>query len=138
MLSLSAKLNRLIEATGKSDLSMTKLAQEITDATGVRFTRGYMWELCNEKVPNPRLDVIQALAAFFKVEPSYFTDPSKDAINAARLDLLESLREGEVKTLGMRAAGLSPETIQRISKIIDNARELEGLDPIPGTEPEEP
>lgn len=138
MLTFSAKLNRLIEVLGKSDLSMQKLAEQITEATGVRITRGYMWELCNDKVPNPRLDVIQALATFFEVQPSYFTDPSKDAINAARLELLESMSKSEVKSLGLRASGLSAEAILRIAKMVDSAREFEGLDPVPGAESEDP
>lgn len=138
MLTFSAKLNRLIELTGKSDLSMQKLAEQITEVTGVRITRGYMWEMCNDKVPNPRLDIIQALATFFEVQPSYFTDPSKDAINAARMEMLESMRKGDVKSLGLRASGLSAESLTRIARMIDNARELEGLEPAPGTEPEDP
>ena len=134
MLSFAEKLTKLIEATGKSELSDAKLAAEITEASGVKFTRSYVWDLRTGKVADPKLGIITALATYFEVKPSYFTDSSNDEKFMLRLELLQSMREGGVESLGLRAAGLSVSTIKRISTIIDNAREIEGLDPIPGAD----
>ncbi len=136
MLGFAEKLNYLIEKTGKSWMSYPQLAEAISDKTQAKIDGNYMWKLCKGKVPNPRLATIQQLAEYFGVEPSYFTDSSNDEKNLALLDLLESMRNAEVQNLGARAAGLSPKTIKWIADTIDNARELEGLDPVPGSDEE--
>ena len=94
-----------------------------------------MWKLCKGKVPNPRLATIQQLATYFKVQASYFTDSSNDSAHDSLLDLLEKMRELKVENIGTRTADLSEASInligKAIDKAIDNARELEGLDPVP-------
>ncbi|MFV8239122.1 hypothetical protein [Mycobacteroides chelonae] len=49
-----------------------------TEASGVKFTRQYIWELRTGKVVH-RVGVTTALATYFEVKPSYFTDSSNDS-----------------------------------------------------------
>lgn len=134
-LGFAEKLNKLIKATGKGSMSHPQLAEAITSATGVEIDGNYMWKLCKGKVPNPRLATIQQLATYFKVQASYFTDSSNDSAHDSLLDLLEKMRELKVENIGTRTADLSEASInligKAIDKAIDNARELEGLDPVP-------
>ncbi|MBN7314552.1 ESX-1 secretion-associated regulator EspR [Mycobacteroides abscessus subsp. abscessus] len=138
MLSFAEKLTQLIESVGKSDMSDAKLAAEITEAAGVKFTRQYIWELRTGKVVDPKLGVITALATYFEVKPSYFTDSSNDSKNSERLKLLAAMRNSGVEGLSLRATGLSDATIARVATILDSARELEGLDPISEPSDERP
>ncbi|SLF51732.1 hypothetical protein [Mycobacteroides abscessus] len=138
MLSFGEKLTQLIDGLGKSDMSDAKLAAEISEASGVKFTRQYFWELRTGKVTDPKLGVITALANYFRVKPSYFTDPGMDESNSKRMKLLAAMREGGVEGLSLRATGLSDATIARVTTILDSARELEGLDPISESSDERP
>lgn len=134
-LSFAEKLNKLIKATGKDSMSYPQLADAITNATGIEIDGNYMWKLCKGKVPNPRLATIQQLATYFEVKASYFTDSSNDSAHEAVLGLLEKMRELKVENIGTRTADLSESSInligRAIDKAIDNARALEGLDPVP-------
>lgn len=134
-LSFAEKLNKLIKATGKDSMSYPQLADAITNATGAEIDGNYMWKLCKGKVPNPRLATIQQLADYFRVKASYFTDSSNHSTHDSLLGLLEKMRELKVENIGTRTADLSEESInligRAIDKAIDNARELEGLDPVP-------
>lgn len=140
MLSFAEKLNALIRSTGKDRMSYPQLADAITKATNIEIDGNYMWKLCKGKVPNPRLSTLQQLADYFQVEPSYFTDSSNDAKNAALLELLEKMAKAKVENLGTRMADLSDSSINLIAravdKAIDSARELEGLGPVPRSEEE--
>ncbi|SKZ04077.1 ESX-1 secretion-associated regulator EspR [Mycobacteroides abscessus subsp. bolletii] len=140
MLSFAEKLNTLIEKSGKGSMSKPQLAKAITEATGIEMDDNYMWKLCKGKVPDPRLTTINQLATYFGVKASYFTDSSNDEAHAAVLDLLETMRNAKVENIGLRTADLSPSALSMIgaavNRAIDNARELEGLDPVPGPDEE--
>ncbi|MFA4085197.1 hypothetical protein ONA92_26245 [Mycobacteroides salmoniphilum] len=136
MVSFAEKLNTLIEKTGKGSMSKPQLAKAITEATGIEMDANYMWKLCKGKVPDPRLTTIEQLATYFGVKASYFTDSSNDEAHEGVLALLETMRNAKVENIGMRTADLSPSALNLIgaalNRAIDNARELEGLDPLTG------
>lgn len=140
MVSFAEKLNTLIEKTGKGWMSKPQLAKAITEATGVEMDANYMWKLCKGKVPDPRLTTIEQLATYFGVKASYFTDSSNNEADMAVLDLLAGLRAAKVENVGMRTADLSPTALRMIGAAVDrainNARELEGLDPLTGPDEE--
>ncbi|TEA09187.1 helix-turn-helix domain-containing protein [Mycobacteroides salmoniphilum] len=140
MVSFAEKLNTLIEKSGKGWMSKPQLAKAITEATGIEMDDNYMWKLCKGKVPDPRLTTVEQLATYFGVKASYFTDSSNDEAHTAVLDLLETMRNAKVENIGMRTADLSPSALSMIgaavNRAIDNARELEGLDPVPGPDEE--
>ena len=127
------KLNKLMEVLAIADgkpMTANGFLADFKAKTGVAISKGYLSELRNGVVTAPRVDLVQALAQYFGVRASYFLDSEEDEINAARLELLDSLKVGGAMNLGLRATGLSAQTIQSIAQIIDTARKLEGLEPI--------
>jgi hypothetical protein len=54
--------------------------------------------------------------------------------NQARLDLLASMRDNQVHSLAIRAAGLSESALRRLAIIIESNRAMENLPATPGDE----
>jgi len=72
---LSEKLNHLFLAVRRED-GREYTYDGIERGTGKRVSRSYAWKLRHGRNNNPSLDVIEALAQFFRVEPEYFFGPS--------------------------------------------------------------
>ena len=70
---------------------------------------------------------IEALAGFFGVPPAYFFDDETAARVEAELDLLVAMKDAAVQKVALRAAGLSPRSLDSIAEVIERVRELEGL-----------
>jgi hypothetical protein len=70
---------------------------------------------------------VEGLAAFFGVPVNYFFNDDVAARVDAELDLLVALREGPIRQIALRAAGLSTESLQAIAEMIEHVRRLEGL-----------
>jgi transcriptional regulator with XRE-family HTH domain len=68
-----------------------------------------------------------ALADLFGVPTAYFTDDKVAAEVEGELALLAALRDSGVKQLALRAAGLSPRSLDSIAQMVESAREIEGL-----------
>ena len=71
--SFATKLNRLFEEKRKPDGSQYTQNEVIEGAKGI-LNRVYLWKLRKGTASNPSLHVIQALAEFFGVAPSYFLE----------------------------------------------------------------
>lgn len=128
--SFAARLNRLIaehEAKTGVTLSLSQFMRDFQQTTGMTLSKGYLSELRNGLAPEPRLDLVRALARYFGVSPHYFLG---DGAETARQDLADALRHAGANQLGLRAAGLSETSIRHIAQIIDNIRALEGLPPV--------
>jgi len=71
--SFATKLNRLFEEKRKPDGSQYTQNEVIEGTKGI-LNRVYLWKLRKGTASNPSLHVIQALAEFFGVAPSYFLE----------------------------------------------------------------
>ncbi|GGW46347.1 helix-turn-helix domain-containing protein [Streptomyces caelestis] len=123
------RLNHLfhtVAPAGRGPYSTDEVARVIS-ATGVSISSSYIWLLRNGQRNNPTLRHIGALAKFFGVPPAYFFDDRVAEEVDAELEFLVSLRDVGVQRIALRAAGLSPESLQSISDIIERIRDLEGL-----------
>ena len=69
----ATKLNRLFEEKRKPDGSQYTQNEVIEGTKGI-LNRVYLWKLRKGTASNPSLHVIQALAEFFGVAPSYFLE----------------------------------------------------------------
>ena len=67
----AVKLNRLFEEKLKPDGSAYTQMEVIAQTKDV-LSRVQLWKLRTGQAVNPGIQVIQALADFFRVEPSYF------------------------------------------------------------------
>jgi len=104
-----------------------EVATALREAGGATVSAQYIWQLRKGKRDNPTKKHLEALAEFFKVPPAYFFDDAAAERIDAQLGVLAAMRDSHVRSVAMRAAGLSPDTLGAIASIIDGARRLEGL-----------
>lgn len=128
--SLAAKLDRLFKTVHPADrgeYSYEEVANALKERGGSTVSATYLWQLRKGLRDNPTKRHLEALADFFGVTPAYFFDEEAAERIDAELELLAALRDASVRGVALRAAGLSPDTLQAIRGIIEQARRLEGL-----------
>lgn len=128
---LADRLNALfarVPASGTSQLySNDRAAKELGDA-GVKVTGSYLSLLRSGKQRNPSARLLGAIADLFDVPVTYFFDDDQAAAINAELDLLIGLRDTQVRGILTRAAGLSDRGKANLGAILDQIRQMEGLD----------
>src|SRR6201986_2161682 len=130
--SLSTKLDRLFQAVrpgGRGEYSYQEVADAIRRTGGPTISATYLWQLRKGLRDNPTRNHLAALAKFFGVSPAYFFDEDAAEMVDAQLSLLAAMRDTSVRSVALRAAGLSVESLQAVQVVIDHARRLEGLGP---------
>jgi transcriptional regulator with XRE-family HTH domain len=128
---LADKLNRLfssVHPAGRGPYSNEEVAAAIRERGGPSISGTYVWLLRKGERDNPTLKHLEALATHFGVPAAYFFDAEATARIDAELDLLSAMRDGGVRTLALRMAGLSARSLQPIADVIERVRELEGLE----------
>lgn len=127
---LAAKLNKLF-ATMKPgvdrEYTHAEVAKGIADAGGPTISATYVWQLRTGQRDNPTKSHIEALASFFGVSPAYFFDDDRAAEIDRQLGLVAAMRDAGVRSVAMRASGLSPQSIDALLLMVDRVRELEGI-----------
>lgn len=109
------------EATRGSEVTFGEIAEFLTDRkiTLSRARWSYMIN-AHRLVDDPEL--LDGLSSFFDVPSGYLRGDEvlPDQV-AARLDLVRAMRAAKVRTYAARTLGdLSPETLQAITKFLDN------------------
>ncbi len=129
---VAEKLDRLFQVMSPKGRPYSY--QQVADAinsksgeTGVTISHATIWQLRTGKSSDPRLSHLQALADHFGVPLGYFTDDEVAARVDQDLDLVAALRDSGVRQVALRARGLSPQTLQALTAMIDAARRMEGL-----------
>lgn len=125
---LAARLNHLFQTVrqpGGAEYTHEDVAAAIRER-GVTISHTYVWQLRKGLRDNPTKRHLEALAEFFGVPASYFLDTDVEYINA-QLELLASLRDGGVRSVALRAVGLSPRSLDAILGMVEQARQIEGL-----------
>jgi transcriptional regulator with XRE-family HTH domain len=134
--SLAEKLDRLFRAVrpaGRGEYSYQEIADAIRAEGGPTISATYLWQLRKGLRDNPTKNHLSALARFFGVSPAYFFDDDAAEVVDAQLCLLAAMRDTSVRTVALRAAGLSVESLAAVQAVIDHARRLEGLEPDAGS-----
>ena len=132
--SLATKLDRLFQAVrpgGRGEYSYQEVADAIRSEGGPTISATYLWQLRKGLRDNPTRNHLAALARFFGVSPAYFFDDDAAEVVDAQLSLLAAMRDASVRSVALRAAGLSVESLAAVQVVIDHARRLEGLEPTP-------
>ncbi len=117
---LADRINALFDtfyAPGERPPSLDQVVQEI-QARGGSISVGYLSELRTGKATNPRLDHLKALADYFGVPLSYFTDDGESRQIAEEMRLLRALRDNDVRSLALRASYMDQQTRAALSAII--------------------
>ncbi|MEV4427141.1 helix-turn-helix domain-containing protein [Streptomyces sp. R-07] len=120
--SLSRKIDGLFRLVRRPDglpFSNGEVATACREATGVSFSTTYLWQLRTGRRNNPTKRHLEALADHFEVPVSYFFDDEHGAKIAAEIELLGALRDAGVRSVALRAVGLSSEALGTVSDLID-------------------
>jgi len=112
----SAKLNRLFEESRKPDGSQYSQA-EVVEKTKGALTRVYLWKLRKGSASNPGFHVIQALADFFGVDPSYFFE--SDELNTEQIQW-SLTNDALVDQIALRSSELDDEGKQAVLDMIES------------------
>jgi len=135
-LTLAEKIDHLFTIRAEVDVegkpSYKKVASEIAQLSGESFSAAYLWQLHRGERTNPTLRHLRAMAQYFNVPVSYFTDDdvAREMINddiLARRELDKSMMESGVSAVFLRGdlAALSPEGKRMAADMIHKLRELE-------------
>ncbi|MCM6779065.1 hypothetical protein NDR87_36890 [Nocardia sp. CDC159] len=108
-----------------------RLAHEIRAATGGTISGTYLWELATGKKRNLTLEQLDILAEFFEVPPEYFFNDEVAERVSVELELAAALRDAKIRSLVLRAAGLSTVALDSLLSVVSEVRRLQGL---PGSE----
>ncbi|MFJ8477117.1 hypothetical protein [Kitasatospora sp. NPDC094011] len=108
----------------------TKLAKEIRESTGGTISGTYLWELATGKKRNVTLDQLTVLAKFFGVPAEYFlSEDVADRVDT-QLKAMLALRDARVRSIALRADGLSAQALEALLVMVNEARKLERLSPV--------
>ncbi|MGW7089988.1 hypothetical protein ACWGH2_41765 [Streptomyces sp. NPDC054871] len=108
------------------------VAKKIIETGKGSLTSTYITQLRDAERPNPSIAIARLFAQFFSVPASFLVEDEDTEKILKQFALVESLRESGVKKVAMRMQGLSPASTDALLKMVDLAREAEGLP----TEPE--
>ncbi|WP_406134535.1 hypothetical protein [Streptomyces sp. NBC_01089] len=113
-----------------------RLAQLIHESTGKTISGTYLWELATGRKRNVTLEQLAVLAEFFGVPLEYFVNDEVSRRVDAQLKLAIALRDTKVRSLALRAEGLSSASLDALLTIVNEARRVEHLEHV--SEQEEP
>ncbi|MFJ4188819.1 XRE family transcriptional regulator [Kitasatospora sp. NPDC089509] len=119
---LASRIEALFHTVRRPDREQytnEEVARACREATGESFSTTYLWQLRTGRRDNPTKRHLEALAQFFQVPPAYFFDERQGAEIAKELALLGALRDAGVRSLALRAVGLSPEGLDTVSELVD-------------------
>jgi transcriptional regulator with XRE-family HTH domain len=133
--SLADKINHLYASVRPSGRARPYSDREVAAAireAGTEISYAYLHMLRTGERANPTKRHLEGLARFFGVPPAYFFDDDTATqvdeelrrLRALR-DLKDAFESPEVRTVALKARGLSDVSLQQLGAIIDHVRALE-------------
>ena len=128
---LAQRLNRLfatVHPAGRGPYTLREAADAINSEAGETIiSASYLSQLRAGQRREPSHSRLAAIARFFGVDVDYFS-PEVSADDADRqTEVLTAMRDAGVRTIALRAHGLSDSSLAAVLAVIDNARRLEHL-----------
>jgi transcriptional regulator with XRE-family HTH domain len=126
----SARLNRLFDTVYPPGRGPHTSAEVIAalKAEGITMSAPYLSQLRSGNRTNPSSATMAALANFFRIKSSYFTDDEYYAKLDKEMAWVSTLRDDGVRRLALRASELSPEGQLDVMERINQLRREEHLD----------
>lgn len=119
-------LFRRMHPVDRGPYSLQEAAIAIEEQTGEKVSHNTLWKLRTGKHDNPTKRVLEALATFFGVPPSYFFDDEVFRAVEEQIELLTVLRDTGVRSAQLRSfLRLSPEAQQMVGELIESTARLE-------------
>ena len=128
---LAQRLNRLfatVHPAGRGPYTLREAADAINSEAGETIiSASYLSQLRAGQRREPSHSRLAAIARFFGVDVDYFS-PEVSAEDADRqTEVLTAMRDAGVRTIALRAHGLSEPSLAAVLAVIENARRLENL-----------
>ncbi|MBV8786958.1 MAG: transcriptional regulator [Mycobacterium sp.] len=126
----SARLNRLFDTVYPPGRGPHTSAEVIAalKAEGITMSAPYLSQLRSGNRTNPSSATMAALANFFRIKSSYFTDDEYYEKLDKELAFVSTLRDDGVRRIAMRVSELSPEGQLDVMERINELRRSEHLD----------
>lgn len=127
--SLGEKLEHLFahaHPAHRGPYSNEEIAEKVR-ASGGEISANYIWLLRKGRRDNPTMKALEALAEVFGVPTAYFFDEAVESDTNAELEVVMAMRDADVKSVALRAAGLSSQGLAQVKSIIEHIRQIEGL-----------
>jgi transcriptional regulator with XRE-family HTH domain len=124
-----------VHPPGRGPYTLREVAEAINQTAGTKLISvAYLSQLRRGQRTEPSHSRLAAIATFFGVDVRYFSDDQAAQRTDEQLDMLAVMRDSGVRSVALRAAGLSETSLQAVRAVIENARRLEGLDEPAGRE----
>ena len=131
---VAERLNHIFQEVhpgGRGPYTNLEVAEGIREAAGENgntLSASLIQALRSGAKDNPTRTTLEALGAFFGVRPSFFIDPDEDVEQTmAQIAVLAAMRDNKIRSIALRAHGLSGTSLQMVANVINTARQLEGL-----------
>jgi transcriptional regulator with XRE-family HTH domain len=121
---VSEKIDYLFRTVKRED-GREYTYDDVEQGTGGRVSRSYVWKLRHGRNNNPSLDVIESLAQFFKVPPSYFFEDEATASTREAADVAALIQDPAAREVAAKARGLSPAALGIVSGMLDDLKRLD-------------
>ncbi|MDI3423378.1 Secondary metabolite protein [Streptomyces luteolus] len=120
-------LFREVHPKGRGPYTYSEVSQGIRNGSGVAVSASAIQQLRTGTNTNPKMQTIRALAGFFGVSPGYFFSEEEAERQRAEIQVVAAMRDQGVRRVALRANGLSAESLDMLSTVINQARRLEGM-----------
>ena len=117
-----------VHPAGRGPYTLREVADAINAEAGENIiSAAYLSQLRTGQRAEPSHSRLSAIARFFGVEIDYFSSETAAGEADRQLEFLVAMRDAGVRSVALRAAGLSEASLAAIGAVIENARRLEGL-----------
>jgi transcriptional regulator with XRE-family HTH domain len=117
-----------VHPAGRGPFTLREVADAINAEAGANImSAAYLSQLRNGQRAEPSHSRLAAIAKFFGVDIEYFSDSVAADEADRQLEFLTAMRDAGVRSVALRAAGLSEASLTAVRAVIENARRLEGL-----------
>ena len=94
---------------------------------GISVTGTHISHLRTGRRDNPSARLLAGLAELFGVPLGYFFEPEVEEQIKEELQTLVALRDTGIRSVMLRAQGISPQSMEHLKALLDRIREIEGL-----------
>lgn len=117
-----------VHPAGRGPYTLREVADAINAEAGENIiSAAYLSQLRTGQRAEPSHSRLSAIARFFGVDIDYFSSDTAAGEADRQLEFLVAMRDAGVRSVALRAAGLSEASLAAIGAVIENARRLEGL-----------
>ena len=95
---------------------------------GISVTGTHISHLRTGRRDNPSARLLVGLAELFGVPLGYFFEAGIEEQINQELATIEALRDCDIKSVMLRAQGISPQGMEHLKALLDRIREIEGFE----------